>query len=145
MKFVSTLAVALGASVFAVFGAAAQEPAPAGKALSLELNSLSQADKTCRVYMIARNDMGVKIDDMSVQIVLFDQEQHVTNFLTLKSGPLTVGKSRLMQFNLDNVDCASVSGILVNDITDCTGEGLTPAACLDALHTSSKASIELNL
>lgn len=144
MKTIAMLAAGIGL-IAGALPAAAQEPVPAARALSIELNSLSEAQGVCRVYLIARNDMGVKIDDISVQIVLFDRDEHVSSFLTLKSGPLTVGKSRLMQFNLENVNCDSVSSILVNDITDCSGEGLTPAACLEALKVTSKASIPLSL
>lgn len=139
----------------AVAPAMAQNPpaAPAGDAaaagdrsITLELNNLTQVDNNCRVTFLTQNQMSVEIGEFGVQIVLFDQQQQVTgNFVTLKIGRMGEGRSRVRQFILPDVTCDSVSSILINDVTECAGEGLDVTTCLDALRTSSKVSAALNL
>lgn len=135
---------AAGACALAAFlagSAGAQDT----KALTLELNTLTQVDTACRVTFLARNQMGVEIGDVGVEVVLFDKEGRVSSILVLKTGRLTAGKTRVKQFPLPNVACDNVSSILVNDVTECSGEGLSAPTCLDALQVSSKAGISLDL
>lgn len=141
-RHLTAAAAALALGLTSLAAVAQDQP---GRSISLELNNLAQADTACRVTFLARNSMGVEIGELAVEIVLFDKNGQVSNILTLQTGRLTDGKSRVKPFLLRDIACDGVSQILVNDVSECSGEGLTPQACLDAITVSSKASIPLLL
>jgi hypothetical protein len=143
MRPILSLVAGLAAAASVALPAAAQDNGE--RSLSLELNAVSQVDTACRFTFLAHNQMGVEISELAVEVVLFDKDAHFMSILALKTGRLTDDKSRVRQFLLPNVACDDVSSVLVNDVTECTGQGLTAPACLDALKVSSKAAIALDL
>ncbi len=138
--FRAVSASVLGAMLTAV-PAAAQEIAP--PQISLELNALQQVSANCRMTFLTVNRLGVPIEELSVEVVLFDRDMRVSNFLVLNTGHLAVDKRRVRQFDLPDLTCAEVSSVLVNDVVGCDGVDLTPAVCLDALKPTSRAPIPL--
>ena len=113
--------------------------------IGVELNTLTQADAACRVTLVAQNNLGVELTELGLEVVLFDKDGHFDRSIVLKTGSLPIGKSRVRQFDLPGLACKSVARILVNDVTECGGVGLTPSLCLQSLTPTTKAGIPLEL
>ena len=58
---------------------------------------------------------------------------------------LTPGGTKVLQFRLADLDCASVTRVLVKDVSACGGEGTTPALCLAALTTANRTPVTFGL
>ncbi len=113
--------------------------------LVFELNNARQAGGNCRLSFVIQNKMPAAIEALSLEIVLFNKQGRVDRFLKLKAGALPRGKIRVKQFDLKGLACGEVSKILINEIAECKGKGLSPAACAGALSISSRTPIELQL
>ena len=116
-----------------------------GPKLVIELNNARQAGKNCRLSLVIQNRMPSAIKTLSLEIVLFNGQGLVEQFLKLKAGALPAGKMRVKQFDLKDRNCGDVSKILINQIAECKGENLGPAVCTGALSISSRTSIKLQL
>ena len=116
-----------------------------GPQLLIELNNARQAGKNCRLSFIVQNRMPSAIKALALEIVLFNGQGLVEQFLKLKAGALPTGKMRVKQFDLKDRNCGDVSKMLINQIAECKGENLSPAACTGALSISSRTSIKLQL
>lgn len=138
--YAGVLAVALMAAAMPVF---AQAQDSAEKSVSVELNNARPQGDGCRLSFVFQNSLEQTIEGLSLEVVLFDGEGLVDRFLVLKTGLLPAGKARVRQFDVAEHDCGSISRILVNGVTDCAGEGLTPRTCLEALAVSSRTDTEL--
>lgn len=114
-------------------------------ALDLQLNNAVSHDGVCRLSFLVRNGLDVALKDLGLEIVLLDKDGLARNFMMLRTGELIRGKRRVRQFDLPDVDCATIGEVLVNDVADCQGDGLTSASCLAALKPSSKTAIKLGL
>ncbi len=113
--------------------------------LGFELNNARQAGGNCRLSFVIQNRMPMAIEALSLEIVLFNSQGLVDQFLKLKAGALPKGKMRVKQFDLKGRNCADISKILINEIAECKGADLGPSSCAAALSLSSRTSIELQL
>jgi len=106
--------------------------------IAVELNRLMPSDDGCLVSFVMKNATPAAIDDLGLEVVLFDSEGRVERILLLSSGALPIGKTRVKQFNLENTNCGGLSQILINDVASCEGDGLDPEGCLAGLRISSR-------
>jgi hypothetical protein len=113
--------------------------------IGLELNTLEQTDDGCRLTFVIRNGMAEPIEALSFELALFDSNGTVRSVIALNAGAMPAGKTRVRRFNLRNVVCADVSRLLLNDITECDGGGLSPADCLRRLKASSRTDADFSL
>lgn len=137
-------ALASAALMFAaaVQGVSAQEQ---DKSFSLELNNARDANGGCRLVYIARNGTGVALDKTSYEVVVFDADQKVFQFLILEFGQLPVGKTKVVQFDLPNQPCSQISRLLINDVAECTSGGKAVTVCMDALKTNTRTEVGFGL
>lgn len=120
-------------------------PAQSSGTIELQLNNAVNHDGVCRLSFMIRNSLPVAIKDAALEIVLLDKKGLAQDFMMLRTSQLSKGKRRIRQFDLPGVDCAELGEVLINDVAECQGEGLTNASCLAALTTSSKTTIKLGL
>ena len=106
-------------------------------ALKVELNGLEQVDKACRMTFVVENALAATITKAVFEVALFDAKGLVERLMVLDCRDLPKGRTRVRQFDAADTSCGSVSRILVNDATECAGEGLDPEACIAALRTST--------
>lgn len=106
-------------------------------ALKVELNGLEQVDKACRMTFVVENALAVTITKGVFEVALFDAKGLVERLMVLDFRDLPKGRTRVRQFDAADTSCGGVSRILVNDATECAGEGLDPEACIAALRTST--------
>ncbi|MEQ8903125.1 MAG: hypothetical protein RID11_05110 [Roseovarius sp.] len=146
-RIISSLAGALcGAVLGLATPVAAQEAdAAAAPSLALSLNSLTATEAGgCRLSFVIRNGLEADIDSLVTEAVLFDAEGQVATMTLFDFGTLPAGRPRVRQFDLAGQGCDGISGVLVNGIGTCEGEGLTPAVCLDGLRLSSETDVEVS-
>ncbi len=106
-------------------------------ALKVELNGLEQVDKACRMTFVVENALAATITKAVFEVALFDAKGLVERLMVLDFRDLPKGRTRVRQFDAADTSCGGVSRILVNDATECAGEGLDPEACIAALRTST--------
>jgi hypothetical protein len=137
------LALGLLAGQSALFGNLAV--ADSGR-ISVELNDLQQqSGGGCRAVFVLNNGFGKPLDKVAFSVVAFDAKQHASLFLSLDVGALPVGKTRVLRFDLGkDVACASLSRLVLDDVTSCEGGGITPRDCLAAVSLSSRTSAPLD-
>jgi len=113
----------------------------------LELNSAADTDTgDCRLTYVATNRTEVGLDQAAYEVAIFDGTGIVTRILVLAFGSLPEGKTRVVQFDIAGQSCENTSRIVVNDVADCAPAATGNAGvCLDALATSSRASIQFGL
>ena len=113
--------------------------------IALELNNATDYDSVCRLSFMVRNGLDTAIDDMGLEIVLLSSEGLAQDFMMLRTGSLIAGKRRVRQFDLPDVSCGDIGEVLINDVADCQGEGLTASSCLGVLDLSTKTDIKFGL
>jgi hypothetical protein len=70
---------------------------------------------------------------------MFNTQGVVDRLTVLEFKELQAGKTKVTRFNLASADCTKIGRILVNEVTDCTGEGVDTATCRSALKVNSRA------
>jgi len=110
--------------------------------VSLELNDLSDSATGCLATFMARNALPQRLDEIAFEVVLFDADGRVDRLLVLDFSPLTRGKTRVRQFELEGAECAGISRVLVNDAAACSGADVAPHACIEQLETTVRVPVE---
>lgn len=103
-------------------------PAPAlAEGLSIRLNTLQPQDGGCRMIFALQSDTA--IEALASEVVILDREGRVERLALLDFQSLPAGRPRVRSFDLPDLDCAAVSGLILNGLAPCEGEGLTPRLC----------------
>ncbi|SDR17010.1 hypothetical protein [Pseudovibrio sp. Tun.PSC04-5.I4] len=114
--------------------------------IALQLNKAETINAGCRVSLLVRNHLNDEISQLSLDLVVFDSTGGISDFLSMKTGRLPTGKTRVQQYDLPSSECNQISSLLINDVSQCEGSAaVSPSSCLDALHVSSRAAIELTM
>ncbi|MEM7774914.1 MAG: hypothetical protein AAF732_04845 [Pseudomonadota bacterium] len=140
VPFLSCIALALLAAAAAAESENSKRT-EAAKTLNVELNAVRQLDGACRLSLLIANQLGAPIRDLTFELVLFDTRQRVLSLVATEAGAMPVGKTRLKQFDIGNTSCDQIGRVLLNDVTRCDGDELTPAQCTAVARTSSRAKI----
>jgi len=112
--------------------------------LSIELNKLEQQQSACRLTLLIENKLETRINDLNFELALFGSDKQITKMLAISAGSFPTRKTRIRQFDLPDTKCESISRFLLNSITKCDGDGLTPENCLDRTRTGSTTKTSLD-
>ena len=129
------------ASAFPLMMAASLAGAPLhaeAPSLMLELNAVAEQDSGCRVIFVATNELAADISALVVEAVIFTPEGLVDRLALLDFQTLPQTRPRVRQFDLPGLVCDRIGQVLINAVGTCTGAGLAPAACADAMTVSSR-------
>jgi hypothetical protein len=146
--------VTAGLALAWIWAATAAEAAPASSAgssaaaIGVEINDLQPGGDSggCRAVFVVTNNLGKPIDKFGLRVVAFDKSQRAFLFLTLDIGAMPINKTRVLRFDLGNgIGCSDISRLVLDDVTNCTGDGLNTADCLAAIAVSSRAAAPLTL
>jgi hypothetical protein len=135
----------LGALPVAAQEAAATPAAPAaaGGQLLFQLNNAQTVEGGCQLTFAIRNDTGAEIDKSSYNMAIINPDGQVSTLITFEFKPFPLGKTRFQQFSLSGQPCDSISGIAINDFSECTGkDGAALPVCEENMAESSKTSIQ---
>ena len=128
----------LCALLFAVLSVTAQA---ADSDVSVELNKLEQIDGACRAYFVLENRSGIAFDTLKLDLVMFDSDRIVTRRLAAEVGPLRPGKTSLKVFDMQDLLCAELGRLLLNDVTACADDSGRRDDCLEVLSTSTRGTV----
>ncbi|MCK7612012.1 hypothetical protein [Roseibium sediminicola] len=129
------------AIIFSLAGAA-QAQDLSGK-ISLELNQLQPIEGGgCRMSIIATNGLDRPMDQLTLEMVAFDKNGLVDQFLGLKFSRISAGKTKILQFALAGKACDSLSRLHVNNVTNCVPPSITDVYCPDLLDLSNRTPIQ---
>lgn len=130
--------------VAAVGGAQAQDSA----SFDLQLNAAADTTAgSCRLTYVATNQSDLAFDRTAYEVGIFDADGAVTRLLVLEFGALIAGKTKILQFDLADSSCASISRIVVNDVAACSlaRGGGESGFCLGSLVASSRTAIQFGI
>ena len=114
---------------------------PAG--VLIELNGAAEVDGACRISLMATNNTAADIHDMTLETVLFRQSGEVDRLTLFNLETLPLGRPRVRQFDIAGLACSDLSQILINGVSTCEGDGMTPALCSDWLSLTSRIDLGL--
>lgn len=140
-RILTAVSLALSAAIPQAW---AQETAPT-PALSVELNALQPTDTGCRFTFVVANSLGGTLASAAFELVLFDKAGMVSRLTIVDFKDLPDGKTKVRQFDFSGVDCAGLGRVLVNDATQCTGEGIDAKACIAGLKTSTRTEVQFGI
>ena len=128
----------LGAAVTVVcIGAGGALLAQSGN-IELELNTAADVDGGCRLTYVATNSSPVSLEKISYEVAVYDLDGFVKPLLVLEFGWLPSGKTRVVQFDLPEMACGSISRILVNGPAECSSKDGEQTICRDNQILSSR-------
>lgn len=136
----ATMAMSLAAAE-----TAGAQSAPTGPSLVLELNAAQPSEKGCRFTFVVTNNLDAELSKAAFEIALFNDTGVVDRLTVLDFKELPAGKTKVTRFDLSGTDCTKVTRVLINNATDCAGQGVEPSACIKALRTESKSGIAFGI
>lgn len=113
--------------------------------ISLQLNALQQNGGNCRVSFVIYNGLENALERAAYEVALFDRSGAVDQLVTLDFKHLPKGKTKVLQFELPELDCANVQRVLINDSPACQGTNIAPEACLSQLDTTTPLAITFGI
>ena len=140
------VSTSIAAAALAAAPAFAQEAADQG--FGLELNAAADTTSgSCRLTYVASNRSDEALDRTAYEVAVFDAQGVVTRLLVLEFGALVEGKTKILQFDLAETPCASISRIVVNDAAACTpaGGGDDLDLCMAGLSAASRTAIQFGI
>lgn len=129
----------------AVFPAGAQEATEDTPGMTLELNGLQPVEGGCRITFVVTNGLPGAVERAAYELAFFDAEGLVSRLAVVDFLELAAGKSKVRQFQFPGTPCPSISRLLLNDATECTGPGLGAGACMAGLRTANRTDIEFGV
>lgn len=134
------VAAALGSATANAQNAAAPVPG-----LLVELNALQPSERGCRFTFVVKNGLGGELASAAFELVLFDKQGMVSRITIVDFKDLPEGKTKVRQFDFSGINCADLGRILVNDATECSGNGIEPKACIRHLKAETRTETEFGV
>jgi hypothetical protein len=111
--------------------------------LDIELNKIEDAGAQCSASFVMQNHMGATLDQLRIDLYVFDKGGVIMRRVYLDTGPMRDGKTTVASFALVDQPCDKIGRLLVNDIPTCKAPDGSALDCLGGLTLSSKAPVEL--
>lgn len=113
--------------------------------ISIQLNEAVTVEGACRLTFVIRNDLPGTVQELGLDLVMFDTSEGVSGYAAVDFGELPAGKTRVRQYDVFKGDCASIARVLLNDVRACEIGGGAATDCLPLLRLSSRSGIDLIL
>lgn len=128
--------------LFAAIAAPVHAQELSGK-IGLELNHVQPTqDGGCRLSVIATNGLERPMNQLGLEMVAFNSEGLVDQFLRLDFSRISAGKTKVLQFDLAGKACDSISRLHINDVLNCVPPSITDVYCPDLLELKNRTSIQ---
>lgn len=118
--------------------------AGADSPVSVELNKLEPANKSCRVYIVVTNPSDATFPVMKLDLIFFRPDAVIERRLALDLGPVRADKKGVKTFELDGLSCENIGSVLVNDVIECRDASGPVNDCLNRISVSSRAAVQLS-
>lgn len=112
--------------------------------VNIEINKTEQKEKSCRVYLVVKNDSALSFNTFKMDMVLFNQDDIIIKNMALNIAPLQSEKKIVKAFDLKSTKCNAVSSILVNKIMQCDAKEEKKPDCISMIKLSSKNDISIS-
>lgn len=112
---------------------------------AIELNDAVDVETGCRLIYVAVNQTGIVLERTSYDVFTFDANGKVAKSLVFQFGNFPVGKTKVVQFDLQEQGCGDISRLLINDTRECQVGGNPSTICIDGLKTSTRTPIVFGL
>lgn len=142
MLFRRSISTVLAICLFPAL-AAAQSEETEPPTLSIELNALQDVGGACRVTFLARNGTDTPIDKAVFEAVIFDSAGGVVRLSLFDFRDLPVGRPRVRQFDVADLECGSIGQALINGANSCEVAGSESDVCDGSLSLGSRIDVEL--
>lgn len=131
-----TIAVA---TILAPSGAVAQS----GR-LTVELNKLEPGEGGgCRSFFLFRNASGYTLEGFEVSLAVISANGVIDRLLTIDAAPIPEDRTTLRLFDIPEIECSDVSGLILHDIPVCKPQNAEPVDCYSFIDLSSRANAQL--
>jgi hypothetical protein len=113
------------------------------KAINIELNNIAARSNVCQVYFRVQNQTDAAYSAFKLDLAFFDKSGVINDRALIDLAPLRAHKTSIHVFDMPDLDCGTVSEVLLNDITECVGAGETkaPGDCFAAVSLSSRGKL----
>jgi hypothetical protein len=139
----TALALALTAAAQAQDTATTSEPpADESAAMSVELNKAEQIERGCQYFLLLRNTTDYDFQTFRLDFYFFDTEGVIAKRLLVDTPPVKPGDTRVAGFVASDLQCDSVSQILVNGVEPCEVAGGAAPDCYGLLALGNRTDIE---
>lgn len=101
----------------------------------IELNRVEPGENACQLVFVSQNDTATGLDQLMLEVVLFDRSGGVAALTLLDFQDLPAGRMRVRSFDMPGLQCDGLGRLLVNATAACAPQG---AAGCDALALSSR-------
>lgn len=125
-----------------VMGMARAEQTEA-RLLLIELNRIEPTKNGCRTTFLFANRLATDFENLTFELVLFDRNDQVVQFVTVATGELPRGKTKVRLFDLSGMACDQLKHILLNGVTRCGKSAAPEVRCPREIETKSRARIKL--
>jgi len=112
----------------ATFAGSAQADEPA---LRIELNRADPRDTACQLVFVAQNGTEQGLDQLVLEMVLFDRAGGVAALTLLDFQDLPAGRMRVRSFDMPGLECDGLGRVLVNATASCAPLGAPGCAALE--------------
>lgn len=104
--------------------ASTQSPHQPGDAgLQIELNRTEARDNACQLVFVTQNGTQTGLDQLVLEVVLFDSAGGVAALTLLDFQELPAGRMRVRSFDMPGLQCDALGRLLVNATADCAPQG----------------------
>ena len=108
--------------------------------VTLELNKLMPAGDTCQIYFVVDNQTPQALQELTVDMYMFDEEGVILRGLALQFADLRARRETVVPFELPDLACGDISRVLLNNVLTCTNaEGAAVPACAEMVAVSTRA------
>ena len=119
---------------------------PAAKAqgageIFMELNRVQTVENGCRITLLMQNGLEADIASFGFEVAVIDKTGLVGGLILVRSGQLRAGREQVKLFDLPGTECENIERLLVNNVVECEGEGLSPDLCQRASVATSRLDI----
>lgn len=137
---IAALALAGGTATAQTAGGNAPKTAPAG--LAVEINKAEPYKNGCRVFLVIRNEIAVRIDNAQMDLVIFNKDGILSERFVVDLGRIRKAKTIIAPIDVDGTKCDEMGSILVNDMPNCKADQ-PDLDCVERLDVSSRHRIQL--
>lgn len=111
--------------------------------IGLELNHVQPNDAGgCRLSIIATNGLERPMNQLGLEIVAFNKDGLVDQFLRLDFSRISAGKTKVLQFDLAGKSCESLSRLHINDVLNCVPPSIQDVYCPDLLELGNRTAVQ---
>jgi hypothetical protein len=132
-----TLSLNLGAG-----DVSAEETSQPG-GVSIELSTAEAKGQNCLLSFVVENTHDADISGVVYETVLFGNTGEVALLTLLDFEELPAGRTRVRQFQFNDLACDQISRILINGVQECEIETNSKDACMTGLKLKSRLETDL--